>query len=57
MLILALFVVVIIALIPVRKADPAQDWTIVRMRAATQGPIGPRYPSGLFTKYTEVVSE
>ena len=39
------------------KPDPSQDWTIVRMRAATQGPIGPRYPSGLFTKYTEVVSE
>jgi hypothetical protein len=57
MLILALFVVVIIALIPVRKADSAQDWTIVRMRAATQGPIGPRYSSGLFTKYTEVASE
>jgi hypothetical protein len=56
MLILALFVVVIIALIPVRKADSAQDWTIVRMRAATSL-IGPRYPSGLFTKYTEVVSE
>ena len=38
------------------KPDPSQDWTIVRMRAATSL-IGPRYPSGLFTKYTEVVSE
>ena len=36
-----------------RQSDPSQDWTIVRMRAATQQ-IGPRYQSGLFTQHTNM---
>ncbi len=30
--------------------DDPNDW-IARMRVLTQGPIGPRYPTGLFTIY------
>lgn len=33
------------------KRDTSQDWAIVRMRALLDKPIGPRYPTGLFTIY------
>ena len=33
------------------KRDESKDWAIVRMRAILDKPIGPRYPTGLFTVY------
>ena len=33
------------------KRDESQDWAILRMRALLDKPIGPRYPTGLFTIY------
>ena len=43
-----------------RTADPAADWTINRLRAIQDKPIGPRYPTGMFTIFdptNEAVSE
>jgi hypothetical protein len=34
-----------------KPKDPSVDWTITRMRAAMDKPIGPRYPTGLFVQY------
>ena len=31
--------------------DERADWTITRLRAIQDKPIGPRYPTGLFTLY------
>ena len=31
-----------------QQPDQSQDWTIVRMRAILDRPIGPRYPTGMF---------
>ena len=34
-----------------RRPDPAADWTVNRLRAIEDKPIGPRYPTGMFTIY------
>ena len=40
------------------QPDPSADWISTRMRAVTQTyQIGPRYQTGQFTKYLEVVNE
>jgi hypothetical protein len=33
------------------QRDESKDWTITRLRALEERPIGPRYPTGLFTIY------
>lgn len=33
------------------KKDPSKDWIVNRLRAVSDKPIGPRFPSGQFTIY------
>jgi hypothetical protein len=34
-----------------KPKDTSTNWTIIRMRAVEDKPIGPRYPTGLFVQY------
>jgi hypothetical protein len=34
-----------------KPKDSSVNWTITRLRAVLDNPIGPRYPTGLFAQY------